>query len=313
MNHVPEEQTKMNYEHATKKAQDEAAPVELTMENVHTLSTFQLRQVCKDKGIELEETGALQDWMIKTLVSLMVAERRAEEKAAFEQMQADDAKKKVVREEEKEARKAAAKERSRVRREAEAAAQAKFEAEAAEAAEAAAAAGPAEPEPEPEPEEAAAAGAEEDDDEDDDAKPAPPPEMTPEFRSWFGKVLKLRATWSKDVQTKAGTLALVAAAKRPEHFAQADTDQDEALILAEYIDYTKLEYAFFCASTGCKQAYDRKMMLLHREGFNAHPKTAAGGERIALEDIVLMNQVRTRAARRCLRGGPPLLAWMGQF
>ena len=273
-NHIPQEVATLDYKNA-KKAEALAEPIpELSMDNVHTLSTFQLRQICKLKGIELEETGSLQDWMVRQLINVMVAEQRAADKAAFEQMQAEDAQKKVRMEEEKTARKADAVERSRVRREAEAAA-----------------AGPADPEPEePEPEPEEEAPVADDEDVDDAAKPAPPPEMTPEFRSWFGKVLKVGATRPKEVQAKAATLALVAAAKRQEHFNQADTDQDEALILAEYIDYTKLEYTFFCASTGCKQAYDRKMMLLHREGFNAHPKTAARGEKIAFEDIVLMNQ-----------------------
>ena len=49
------------------------------------VSTFQLRQRYKPKGIELEGTGALQHWLIRQQVSLMLAEQRAVEESSSRQ------------------------------------------------------------------------------------------------------------------------------------------------------------------------------------------------------------------------------------
>jgi hypothetical protein len=178
--------------------------------------------------------------------------------------------------EEKEARKADAKERSRLRREAQEAAEAKFKAEQAAKAEQA----------EPEPEEASP---EEGGDEDpEEEAPKEQPQMTQAFRDWFQKIVRVRTARPKAVQEKAAASGAEIDAKRQENFEQADATKDGMLNLVEYIDYTKLEYAHFCKCTGHRAAYDRKMMLLHKEGFTFHPKTGEG-DQITFEDIGLQN------------------------
>ena len=278
MNHIPP--TAYSDETVAQSAVEVAAePIVVTMENVHTLSTFELRQACKERGIELPQAGALQEFMIKSLVSLMVAQQRQKEKEAFEKMQAESEIKKVRMLEEKEERKAEAKERSRLRREAQAAAEAKFRSEQA------ALVDQAEPAPEPESPEEGLEGPE------DQEAPKEKPQMTQAFRDWFQKIVRVRTAWPKPVQEKAAGAQLDV--KRQENFEQADATKDGMLDLVEYIDYTKLEYAHFCQCTGHRAAYDRKMMLLHKEGFECHPKTGAGGK-VTLDDIGLQNEWQQR-------------------
>ena len=276
MNHIPP--TAYSDETVAQSAAEVAVePILVTMENVHTLSTFELRQACKERGIELPQTGALQESMIKSLVSLMVAEQRRKEKEAFEKMQAESETKKARMLEEKESRKAEAKERSRLRREAQEAAEAKFRSEQAALVE------QAEPQPEPEsPEEGL-----EDEDPEEEETPKEEPQMTQAFRDWFQKIVRVRTARPKSVQEKAAGAELDVT--RQENFERADATKDGALDLVKYIDYTKLEYAHFCQCTGHRAAYDRKMMLLHKEGFECHPKTGAGGK-VTLEDIGLQNE-----------------------
>jgi len=273
MNHVPSD-----YKPSVEAEAAPAEPIAVTMENVHELSTFQLRQACKERGIELEATGALQDFMIKSLVSQMVAETRQKEKEAFEKMQAEQEVQKARMLEEKEARKAEAKERSRLRREAQEAAEAKFKAEQAAKAE--------EVQPEPEPEQPEEAAGEEGEDPEEEVV-REKPEMTEAYRNWFQKLARVRAARPKAVQDKAA--AAGTDAKRQENFEQADATADGMLDLVEYIEYTKLEYAHFSQCTGHRGAYDRKMMLMHREGFLCHPKSGEG-EKITWEDIGLANE-----------------------
>lgn len=272
MNHIPD----TAYTEAVGQPEAVASePIVVTMENVHTLSTFDLRQACKERGIKLQEGAGLQDFMIKSLVSQMVEQQRQKEKEAFEKMEAEREIQKAMMLEEKEARKAEAKERSRLRREAQQAAEAKFKAEQAAKAEQA----------EPEPEEASP---EEGHDEDpEEEPPKEKPQMSQAFRDWFQKILHVRTARPKAVQEKAAGADLDA--KRQENFEQADATKDGLLNLVEYIDYTKLEYAHFCKCTGHRAAYDRRMMLLHKEGFMCHPKTGEG-DQISLEDIGLQNE-----------------------
>ena len=111
--------------------------------------------------------------------------------------------------------------------------------------------------------------------------------MSQAFRDWFQKIVRIRTARPKAIQEKASGADL--AAKRQESFEQADTTNDGMLDLVEYIDYTKLEYAYFCQCTGHRAAYDRKMMLVHKEGFTCHPKTGEG-DKITFEDIELQNE-----------------------
>ena len=112
---------------------------EVTLDNVHSFSTFELRREFERREMTLPEGIVNQQGLMKLMITRLVAEQKQKERDDFERMEKEgaDLRERLARE--KEARKADAYERQRVRREAEAAAKAKAEEDAAE-----------QPDPEPE-------------------------------------------------------------------------------------------------------------------------------------------------------------------
>jgi len=100
----------------------------VTLDNVHALSVFELKQEAERRGLPIpDKGGAIGEALMKLLIETMVQEKQAKEREAFERMEREQADLKARLAREKEARKADAVARSKARQEEAAAALARGE------------------------------------------------------------------------------------------------------------------------------------------------------------------------------------------
>ena len=90
----------------------------VTLDNVHALSVFELKQEAERRGLPIpDKGGAIGEALMKLLIETMVQEKQAKEREAFERMEREQADLKARLAREKEARKADAVARSKARQE----------------------------------------------------------------------------------------------------------------------------------------------------------------------------------------------------